>query len=464
MPSPFDNVQTQGGIFDTLLGPPAALRQQREAQRFQYAKEQQAFGREQALQSSQAQALQSVAQMRLDNPDVSGQQLINMWLNNPESGGQFVRENPRAFTPDFIGKLKESITNPMQVVGKNQGLYEIRPGAGGAPEAREMVGAQPEPTWTIVQGGTKEADALGLKYLKEDESIAAATIPGPDGFPVVVDLKDPGGGGVTITNQLEGAGAKRRGILLTNRNFDETKRRGELYDAAAMVQSLERTLGADPIKAQSRYGILGSATQWAESFITQGRAIADQFGLAWGEEADQKYWTRLYEDYPILKEAVPSALARSKVTGLVFKLAKIFAGQEGRDLSDKDVNRMFDMIGARAGSTTQLIAGVRNVLRGGFRAAKIRHDIGKDLYEGATIKPLSDPYAQATEMGFGDLLPKPIEEKAAPQRTETPEVPAGPFTAEQIKAMPYEEVQDIDPRQLEGNALDALIERLGGGK
>ncbi|MCI0659007.1 MAG: hypothetical protein L0170_18290, partial [Acidobacteria bacterium] len=386
------------------------------------------------------------------------QQMMAQWLSDPEQGGAFLKRNPRGIDAKFVQEVISTMSNPMEKLGATERLVEIGTGPEGQRTSRELVPAAPKPSTTLVEGGSKDADLFGIRYLKPGERLAVDWVPGPDGRPVVVGMKDPLGGGITIDNRAESAGAAEQGKSLVDRNFKEVKNREQLYDAASTAQRLFKILGTSPVKAQSRFGILGTASQWGESIATQGRAIADQFGLASPDDTGRAY-ADIYKKYPLLREAAPTAQAKSNVTSLVFILAKIRAGQEGRDLSDSDVRRMYDMIGARAGSTAQLQAGVREVLGAGFKAARLRWQTGKSLYEGTKIQPLRDPYVDAEESGFGEFLPRD-DDVVAPGRAVAPAAPgAAPSTADDIRRLTPEQLRAVNPDDLSNSeARAAYIE------
>lgn len=201
-------------------------------------------------------------------------------------------------------------------------------------EAREIVSiAEP---FAEAQTALAEQRRRAQRFISSDVGIV--DIGDPDNPEVVINAPGAEIGGLT---------SSQRGKQLA----DLQEREIALETARATANDLKRLITENP----ASIGAAGSFSRGATSMIAQAQNFANLMGFDISASLNPEEYNDAFKRAkdknisPVEKAALDSAVVRSNVTSLAYAAAAA-SGQTGRDVSNRDVERFIEEIGASTGN------------------------------------------------------------------------------------------------------------------
>jgi hypothetical protein len=217
------------------------------------------------------------------------------------------------------------------------------------------------------------------------------------------------GVGTEVKIDLSGLSKREQTKALVKQAAEIRERKTDAIRAVRLVNRINETLetvGAGAL------GIVGIIARFGNTATEQARAIAIASGIEFSPEAFN------FDAFP--EEMIGSAQIRSNIMSLAFAIARAREGT-GR-LTDKDVQRALDTLGASTGSKTQMRAAMAEVVHDTVASIDEIIVVNRAAFEGTPVQTPSLLSDDLKELGM-EILPR-VE--ARPQQDVLPEgIPAG---------------------------------------
>lgn len=355
-------------------------------------------------------------------------------------GVGLVRTDPRRGTAETVVRRPEEPVEPSSAVAKLR--RDLQGGLITREEfetERRNLLASDEP---VVEVADPES-TTGRRFVRRSEA-PGAEAPEPG---TLVDLS-----GLSDREQVQALSGRR----------DEIQNRKQAgVRVARLSNRLREQLEQDG--AQS-IGVTGWLTRLGNSASEQAQAAAQRFGLEFDPEQ--------YDFSAFPEEARRASGVRSNTLALAFAIAN--AREPGR-LTDQDVQRALDTIGASSGSVDQLRGAMDEAVVDAIRTIDDAIAIEQSNFEGTDVQApsrLADDLeriglrlpeqvrsrlqsADQQGSGRGGQRQNGAAEEDVPQFRSAEDVRRAPM--EQIERYPDDRLEDLPT-----DALDAMIERLEG--
>jgi hypothetical protein len=157
--------------------------------------------------------------------------------------------------------------------------------------------------------------------------------------------------GMVIESDGKGGFTMRTGVPTSaeEKRFDElAKDRTNTETLLNMVDTLKEQISNEP----TTIGWSGALTRFADSLRAQVGGVSN---FLFPNDPPDLLNVEKYDFSKLTSMAVRSAKAKSAITSLAYFYASTVFRQEGRGLSDKDMQKAIDAIGGATGSTEQLM-------------------------------------------------------------------------------------------------------------
>lgn len=109
-------------------------------------------------------------------------------------------------------------------------------------------------------------------------------------------------------------------------------------------------------------GLIGTGSRFIDTFLAQAKAAARTLGVDLGDEKELLDVGN-YDFSKFQSNAAKSAAVQSRLISLAYAMAAA-KGQTGQSISNRDIQNFLDIIGARSGSTQQMMSAIDESLIG----------------------------------------------------------------------------------------------------
>lgn len=187
---------------------------------------------------------------------------------------------------------------------------------------------------------------------------------------VRASVKSRFGAGAVTTIDFSGLAQQEQVKALTKVGIGINQQKQAAIRVTRLSNRIVEVLGNDA----SPLAIVGFISRMGNSVTEQARAVAQSFGI----EFDESNFN--FDAFP--ETAVKSTQTRSNVLSLAFAVAK---AREGGRLTDKDVQRALNTIGAGSGSTLQMRAALGEVVTDVIQSIDDFIVINRQSFEGSGV-------------------------------------------------------------------------------
>jgi hypothetical protein len=385
----------------------------------------------QANNEAQAIALQGLARLRAENPNLPPGALLGTFLNSPD--GQRVFANKNVNLTNFFGEAQKLFAQPEPFM-LGEGQRAFRDDGTGAKEIARGA-AKKQTISTPIIGGSQEAIDMGL----------SALAPGKR-YEVLEEL-DPETGNRTRTGlqSLEPMGDTVTPVWL-DRNFKQRDKLAEdqLKMTRAFTTATELLGQLDKNPGQTGIG----ATDWLAETVS---GIDAQVNAALDLVGDPKQRREIANELnpayaPIWQKlklaGQESAVIRGNVLSLGLAIAGIEALGEGRDLSDKDVDRVMRWMGANGLLTDQeaMKKAIANRLQVSGKSFDEKLRVSNEQFKNSPAGAKVDPLPDTKSLLRGKVDPRLLWDEIPTDGSKAP----GKQGAADFSKMTPQELQAVD--------------------